>query len=958
MPQVNLGSVYAKLEFDIREAQTNIDKIQGSFKQLGKAVETSAVATEKSWKDNLAGIGTSLTSFGKSATIALTLPLVLFGKKAIDTAVDYDKTMNIIKVASGQGQAAIDLLTPTIEEFGTKGKFSLIGVANAVKDMVKDGLTPAEIATGQLEAAFNMATATGEDLYQSQRVLSNAMASYGVDVQEAAHFSDVLTGALNSSQLELEDLAGSIAYIAPIASTLGMSIDDLGATIAQLGDIGIKGSMAGTTLRRSMISLVAPTSRGRKAMDELGVSAFDSSGKMKNWKTIIGDFNKALFESGETTAIVSGRTKEQDDELDRLGKKYQAANQKIDDYRDGTTGVNLSDDARNDKIKEQEKLMDNIGGKMQELNGIQGKSIKIIKKLTNKQKSKYLSDVFGVYAVVGMTALISQGTEGFEKYKAQVSEVDKAQKQAKEASAGFAFQVQRLNSQVFLFMSKIGKEFQPVIEKIADGMSRLNKMWEGLDPNVRKAAVAFGAFLVAIGPVALILGNIATMVSGNGAMATGFALMKTSISGLLTGVSFGPFLLVFGLVAGAVLLIVKNLDVLKNILDTNIKPALQGFIDFAQPIIKSFKPVFDALIEAFKFIWEVMRDSLQPAFDNFGKLLKEQVAPIFERIMTAIQPLVPFLLALVAGVGIVLFGAFTILMALISGAINALGPFITGILKIIGGVVEIVTGLFAVISGLIEGLITGDFTRLKEGWETLWNGIKDFLGGIVTVILGTIKGFIEGIINFFVSLADKLVGHSIIPDMVNSIIGWITTLVSKVIGIITGFVTNFINAWTSILTRLGTWWASLINLLAEWKTKLFEWGGNLAKSFVDGFGKIGELLKNKLKSAFDSAKEWLKGNSPPVSGPLKDIDKWGFNVGMAWADGFTSAFSNLTSAIPVGGMSVVGGLASGLGGSVSTPSSQTFNVYVGMYAGSPMEKRQIAKELNDALNDYKKGTGI
>ena len=955
---VNLGSVHASLELDTKNFNKGIQDAQRQLKSFQQSTNSAVGNAQTTWRDGFSKIGQDLTSFGKSATVALTLPLTIFAKKALDAAVTYDEVMNMIRVASGEGQAAIDTLTPIIEDFGTRGKFSVLEVAQATRDMVKDGLTPAEIATGQLEAAFNLATGAGEDLYASQVVLSNAMASYGVDVSEAARFSDVLTGALNSSQLELSDLAGTIAYVAPIASNLKIPIEDLGVAIAAMGDKGIKGSMAGTTLRRALLRLSDPPKEAQEALNALGLEIFDGEGKMKSMETVIGDMNHVLYGQSEVLQQVGGRTAEQNERLKQLQGTYKRTQNSLSNYEAGISGVSLTEEKRNDKLDDLNKKLKDTQKEMDKLNGITGESVSVTRELTDEQRQQYLGSLFGSYAVAGMTSLVEGGTEAWDEYAVKVDNAGQAERAAEEASQGLAYEMSRMNSQFFLFKQKIGKTFEPIIAGIANALTRLNEEWVKLSPAVQKGVVVFAGLLAAIGPVAFILGKIALIISGEGAIAAGFTAISTAMGGL-AAIPLAPVLLIALALVGAFLLIKNNLDVLKNILDSNIKPALQRFVDFAKPIIDSFKPVFEMIVEGFKFMWEVFKNSLQPAFERFGILLKEEIAPMFERILAALEPLLPVLLAIATGVGVILFGAFTALLAIITGAFNALITFFGGIVQFVGGIVEFFTGLFETIAGLLEGAITGDWTRFKEGINTMWEGIKDIFVGAFKFIIGWVGSFVKGIIDFFVSLADELVGHSIIPDMVNSIINWIATLDDKVIAIIVGMIKNFIAKFAGLLVSLQTWWTDLVGVLGEWKTKMFTWGENIAQAFVDGFGKLKEWLKEKARDALNAAKDILKGDSPPKQGPFKRIDVWGENVGLAWAEGFSSGLSGLTGLLNTPSLAaVVASPNIAPSSSIVNNSSPTFNVYVGMYAGSPMEKRQIAKDLSNALEDYNLGEGV
>ena len=64
--------------------------------------------------------------------------------------------------------------------------------------------------------------------------------------------------------------------------------------------------------------------------------------------------------------------------------------------------------------------------------------------------------------------------------------------------------------------------------------------------------------------------------------------------------------------------------------------------------------------------------------------------------------------------------------------------------------------------------------------------------GLIGAVVGFVVGLVQGVIGWFANLYDVLVGHSIIPDMVNGIIDWISKLPGKVIAFVVGLVNDFI----------------------------------------------------------------------------------------------------------------------------------------------------------------------
>jgi hypothetical protein len=103
---------------------------------------------------------------------------------------------------------------------------------------------------------------------------------------------------------------------------------------------------------------------------------------------------------------------------------------------------------------------------------------------------------------------------------------------------------------------------------------------------------------------------------------------------------------------------------------------------------------------------------------------------------------------------------------------------------------------------------------------------------------------------------------------------------------------------------------------------IFEKGHNVGSSWAKGItgGVLSQL--ERYKAALFQYKSLMMGKSPPPKGPLKDIDKGGFNVGVSWAEGMAKGIG--TFAMPSLGMAgaargdAMAALGGGMGGAIHT----------------------------------------
>lgn len=134
-------------------------------------------------------------------------------------------------------------------------------------------------------------------------LMTNIMSMYQIPMGEAARVTDDLYTAVTNANISLTDLAQSISYAGADMATAGVDLRQTAAAIGVLGDMGIQGSMAGTSLanmiRYLQLSLVNQKKKGYNALVDLGLSPdefFDAQGNLIDLYTIYQKFAKAAVD--------------------------------------------------------------------------------------------------------------------------------------------------------------------------------------------------------------------------------------------------------------------------------------------------------------------------------------------------------------------------------------------------------------------------------------------------------------------------------------------------------------------------------------------------------------------------------------------------------------------------------------------------------------------------------------
>lgn len=125
------------------------------------------------------------------------------------------------------------------------------------------GFTPDAIRAA-LPGVLNMALAGSMELGETADIGSNILSQFALDAGEMDRVSDVLTGTFTRTNTTLSSLGETMKVVGPVAAGLGISTEEAAAMTGTLARVGIRGSEAGTAMRRSLSRLASPTTAAKR----------------------------------------------------------------------------------------------------------------------------------------------------------------------------------------------------------------------------------------------------------------------------------------------------------------------------------------------------------------------------------------------------------------------------------------------------------------------------------------------------------------------------------------------------------------------------------------------------------------------------------------------------------------------------------------------------------------------
>ena len=231
----------------------------------------------------------------KAATAAISGTSVALGgvaTAAVKTGSDFEKQMSRVQAISGATGEDFEKLRDQAIQLGADTSFSASSAAEGMENLAAAGFEVNEI-TEAMPGLLALAAASGEDLAVSSDIAASAIRGFGLDAGDAAHVADVLAANANKTNSSVSETGEALKYIAPLAQAAGIEFEETAAAIGIMANAGIQGSQAGTTLRAALSRLSKPTSDMQEVMDELGISFYDSEGKMKSLSEQVGMLQKA-----------------------------------------------------------------------------------------------------------------------------------------------------------------------------------------------------------------------------------------------------------------------------------------------------------------------------------------------------------------------------------------------------------------------------------------------------------------------------------------------------------------------------------------------------------------------------------------------------------------------------------------------------------------------------------------
>lgn len=801
------------------DARLALDELKKDLKNL-KSVMKSSLPSATSCLDTLSkgftNVGKMATKAGEACSIA-TAAVSTFAGYAVKVGSSFEAGMSKVEAISGATKSEIEQLTEKAKEMGAKTKFSAAESADAFQYMAMAGWKTGDMLDG-IEGLMNLAAASGEDLAAVSDIVTDALTAFGLKASDSAHFADVLAKASSNSNTNVGMMGETFKYVAPLAGSMGYSIEDTATAIGLMANAGIKSTQAGTALRSMLTRLVKPPKEAATALNKLKISAVNSDGSMKPLSQTLQEL----------------RTKFAG--LDDSQKASYASAIAGQEAMSGLLAIVNASDADYEKLS---TAISNADG-------------------TAKQMADTMNDnVSGAFTIM-KSNIEASGISAFDKIKGTLTDLIKA--------------ATELIPKLEPIIDGIFSQIKPALENFTDLIKNISNAISNMSDEELKSIGETIFNVASAGPKLLILGKVLGIVGGaikgfNSTISTlskaheninkvleAFKSLKSA--GTFTNIATNALKIFKSGISGAISIAIKFGGLVKAAFLAVCNP-----VGIAVIAIGALVAIFVALWNKCDWfrdfwinLWENIKSGIVTAKDFICEKIKatgEFFSKLPEKFNEVKQKIANFVDVVISKIKEMPKKIVKALSSLKSKVQKTFTNVVEGLKSIAESIVNTVVSFFLDLPhriGYALGLILGFFVNIGV---QIGNWIQE-----------NVPIIIENIVTFFAELPEKI--WTFLSEIVTKVIEWGTIFFTNAVLWVSTTITNIITFFSELPGKIWTFLLNVINFVITWGTTIFntavEWVSNLINSVVTFFSELPGKIWTFLLNVINNIVSWGKSS--------------------------------------------------------------------------------------------------
>lgn len=823
-----LGSELSDVGVNTANLSAENERLAKTYDKVKKSQEEIAKVNTALEQNNTSISNTKTQLAGVIGTAAALGAAIYAGP--VKKSRELEAQMSTVKAISNATTEDMTRLTDMAKHMGATTQFTAVEAGKALEYMAMAGWKTDQMLGG-LPGIMNLAAASGEDLGQVSDIVTDALTAFNMTADQSGRFADVLAQASSNANTNVSMMGATFQKVAPVAGTLGYSVEDMSLGIGLMANASVKAETAGTSLKTALANMAKPTKQMQAYMDKYGISLTNADGSMKTFREVIDNLRSSLgglSKTEKTAAATAIFGKESFAGMLAIVNASDADFKKVSDAVNNAAGAAK----RMAAIK-----LDNLEGDVTLLksatDGLQtaiGDALLPTFRAGTQQLTKFVSNLTEfinanpelvrtiVKVTAGLLAFKAAALTaklGFLELKGGVLTIQKVMALFKGKTAlagveavGFAGKVKGVAKSVTGYFSGIGsaaggvgRAFGQMFSgtKIGGAFSKIggaaggvfSKLFSGM------GGVATRAFTGVAGTITNILGKAGTAVTAGplgkigSVIGKGFGKIGTLIAPLqkLGGAILGPFSGILGKVlpvVGVISLIVAAVQILRDNLD-KVREVVERV--FGKAGLDVFNGIVDAITNIGDTIRNIFTDgNLGGARQFLINLFGEEATGVIDGAITILQTVWNILSGFIEFVNTYVRPIVEQIFSFIVGTVlpqiaQAFAEWAPTIASILQGLAEVVSTIATAIMAVIQFLMPTIQSIIGVALET----IKGVVSGALTAIKGLVDVFAgiftgdwtrvwEGVKSIFSGVWNSL--KSIASGVLNGIIGLVNNVIS------------------------------------------------------------------------------------------------------------------------------------------------------------------------------------
>lgn len=355
-----------KLTETIEEEKVKLSQLRTEQASLRNVIsETTRSLTDNNEKWTV--LKGTLANLASDVLKKLAAQIVSIGKDVIQTGEQFSASMSEVGAISGATAEELAELEAAARLYGATTKFSATEAADALKYMALAGWNSQQAIAG-LPAVLDLAAASGMDLGRASDIVTDYITAFGLEVEDASRFVDIMSYAMSNSNTTAEMLGEAYKNCAATAKSMGFSVEETTSALMTMANAGVKGGEAGTTLNTLMTRLATNTKGCADELAKYGVQIYDEQGKMHSLSEIMNGLISAFEtltqkEQANLSKMIAGTNQYAGFQtlMQGMSEKVKAAGMSFEDY---TAALEQCEGTSNDMAK---TMSNNLTGDLKTL---------------------------------------------------------------------------------------------------------------------------------------------------------------------------------------------------------------------------------------------------------------------------------------------------------------------------------------------------------------------------------------------------------------------------------------------------------------------------------------------------------------------------------------------------------------------------------------------------------------